>query len=165
MAAKTGTYTLINSTALSGTSAVTFSSIPATYTDLIVVVNGQVTTGLQNMNMQINSDTAANYSRTFLSGNGSAAGSARESSYTYITLDRYGYFSTSNTTYKIDIADYSNATTYKTLLSRSNGTDGVGAVVGLWRSTAAITSLYLYLTGSTWTSGSTAKLYGIEAAK
>lgn len=165
MAAKTGTYTLINSATLSGTSAVTFSSIPATYTDLIVVVNGQVTTGLQNMNMQINSDTATNYSRTFLSSTGSAAGSARESSYTYITLDRYGYFSTSNTTYKIDIADYSNTTTYKTLLSRSNGTDGVGAVVGLWRSTAAITSLYLYLTGSTWTSGSTAKLYGIEAAK
>lgn len=165
MAAKTGTYTLISSAALSGTSAVTFSSIPATYTDLIVVVNGQIASGLQNMNIQINSDTGTNYSRTFLSGNGTAAGTGRESTYAYITLDRYGYFSTSNTTYKVDIFDYSNATTYKTLLSRSNGTDGVGAVVGLWRSTAAITSLYLYLTGSTWTAGSTAKLYGIEAAK
>jgi hypothetical protein len=167
MAAKTGTYTLISSANLSGTSQVDFTSIPATYTDLVIIVNGAVAASLQNMNLQFNSDTSANYSRTFMSGTGSATDTGRESStYTYITLDRYGYFSTTQTTFKIDIFDYANTTTYKTVLSRSNGVDGTGAVIGLWRATpAAINRFALYLSGSTWTTGSTAKLYGIEAAK
>lgn len=166
MAAKTGTYTLIANTGLSGASGVTFSSIPATYTDLVIIVNGQVAASTQNLNLRINSDTGTNYSRVFMSSTGSATDTSRESNYAYITLDRYGYFTTNNTTMKIDIFDYANTTTYKNVISRSSGPDGVGAVVGVWKATpAAINTIYCYLSGSTWTAGSTAKLYGIEAAK
>lgn len=166
MAAKTGTYTLISSANLSGLSQVDFTSIPATYTDLAIIVNGAVAASLHNMNIQFNVDLGSNYSRVFMSGTGSGTDTGRESNYTYMTLDRYGYFSTTQTTFKIDIFDYANTTTFKTVLSRSSGVDGTGAVAGVWKATpAAINRFALYLSGSTWTSGSTAKLYGIEAAK
>ncbi len=60
--------------------------------------------------------------------------------------------------------NYSNTTTYKTVLSRcSNPTGGTLAVAGLWRSTAAITSITLTPTAGNWLSGSTFTLYGIKA--
>lgn len=159
------TYTQIASTTLGSASSVTFSSISSAYTDLRIVIVGAVNTGLQNLTCQFNGDTATNYSRTFLSGNGSSAGSGRESTFANITLDRYGYFSSSTTNMLVDVMNYSNATTYKTLLSRSNNaSEGTGAVVGLWRNTAAINSILLTLSGSTWTTGSVASLYGITAA-
>ena len=58
------TYTPIASITLgAATSSVTFSSIPQTYTDLIVIFNGR-TDGDENTNLQFNSDTTNNYSVT-----------------------------------------------------------------------------------------------------
>jgi hypothetical protein len=70
---KTATYALIasaNGTGSSGT--VTFSSIPATYTDLRIVFNGGVNTGNINFLMQHNSDTNANYSSRNLTADGTS---------------------------------------------------------------------------------------------
>jgi hypothetical protein len=158
------TYTKIpgGSVALSSASSVTFSSIPATYTDLRIVIVGAVAAGLQNLTCQFNGDTSTNYSRTFMASTG---GSGRESTFANITLDRYGYFSSSTTNMLVDVMNYSNTTTYKTLLSRSNNaSEGTGLVVGMWRNTTAINSILLTLSGSTWTTGSVASLYGIAAA-
>jgi hypothetical protein len=65
--------------------------------------------------------------------------------------------------------NYSNATTYKTWLSRNNrasasNAPGTEALVGLWRSTSAITELVIGLTGGNFDTGSTFTLYGIKAA-
>jgi hypothetical protein len=159
------TYEAIATTALSGASSVTFSSIPSTYTDLVIVVAGAVNAGAQNFDMRLNSDTGTNYSRTFLSGDGSSAASSRESNYSYITLDRYSYFTTGQSNMIINLLNYSNTTTNKTVLVRGNNAGvGTSAVVGLWRSTTAISTVYMYLSGSTFASGSTASLYGIKAA-
>ncbi len=158
------TYEPIATTALSGASSVTFSSIPSTYTDLVIVVAGAVNSGSQNFDMRLNSDTGTNYSRTFVSANGGAA-SGRESNYSYITLDRYSYFTTEQSNMIINLLNYSNTTTNKTVLVRGNNAPvGTSAVVGLWRSTAAISTVYMYLSGSTFASGSQATLYGIKAA-
>ena len=64
------------------------------------------------------------------------------------------------------IQNYSNTTTYKTWLSRSNiPADFVGALVGLWRSTSAITTIqFLTTTADTFAIGTTFTLYGIKAA-
>jgi hypothetical protein len=69
--------------------------------------------------------------------------------------------------------DYSNSTTYKTWLSRANRASsaldyqGTDAVVGLWRSTAAITSITVKNRRGgvdyNFASGSNFKLYGIQA--
>ena len=156
------TYTPIATQSLSGSSEVTFSSIPAIYTDLRIVTAGAVNVGLHNWQLQFNGDTGANYSSTFIATTG---GSGRIANATFITLDRYGYFSTSQTNILFDMMSYANVSANKTLLSRSNNAaEGSGFVTGLWRNTAAVTSIRMYLSGSTFASGSTASLYGIAAA-
>ena len=61
--------------------------------------------------------------------------------------------------------NYSNATTYKTAISRFGSSTYVVATAGQWRSTSAITTVSLKAgTSGTFTSGSTFTLYGIQAA-
>ena len=158
---------IYTNTLVSAQASVTFSSIPSTYTDLVLVANVQAATGA-NIAIQFNGDTASNYSSTILTGNGTAASSLRYSSKTYIITDNYGYPTTSNFNVNIThIQNYSNATTYKTTLTRANSAaSGLDASVGLWRSTAAITSIVVQLVTPTANinTGSTFSLYGIKAA-
>jgi hypothetical protein len=62
--------------------------------------------------------------------------------------------------------NYVNSTSNKTYLSRANNaTFGTDAIVGLWRSSAAVTSLNLKNSDSnSFVVGSTFTLYGIKAA-
>lgn len=153
------TQTLANNT----TATVTFSSIPSTYTDLILVFGGTRTTGASDIFLRFNSDTATNYSRTYLSGNGSSAASARGSNET--AFNGGGYVQTVIGSSIFQIFNYANTTTFKTVLARTNYTDvAVSAYVGLWRATpAAITTIDVG-TGNFFASGSTFTLYGIKAA-
>ncbi len=156
------TYTPIASQTLSSAaSSVTFSNIPQTYTDLVLVINGTSNQD-DTVGLQFNSDTGTNYSATRLSGNGTTASSGRWSS---ISQSYYGVFYTTTTNAIIDFQNYSNATTYKTFIARSNNaSNDVRTTVGLWRNTAAITSIKLTFFGaSTYSSGSTFNLYGIDA--
>ena len=162
------TYTPIATyTATGSVSTYTFSSIPATYTDLVLVINAATAASTGNPSIRFNGDTANNYSFTILYGNGTSAASTRDSNLSYL------YFAVAtflNTTYDenliIQIQNYSNATTYKTSLARVNkASTGVEATVGLWRNTAAINSLTIFLpNGSNFSSTSTFTLYGIAAA-
>ena len=159
------TYTPIATVSPSGASTITFSSIPATYTDLHIVVAGAVAAGSQDFWLQFNGDTATNYSRTALSGDGTNAASMRESSVNSVYIERYSYLTTGQSVHTVDVMNYANTTTYKTLLARSsNAAVGTSLINGLWRSTSAITSIVLTLSGSTFASGSSATLYGVLAA-
>lgn len=165
---RTATYSLIASNTLGSAQAnVTFSSIPGTFTDLVLIIAGGCSTGSQNAIIEFNSDTTnSNYSTTILYGTGSAAGSARN------TGSTGNYFGITDTTLGnnmiYSVQDYSNTTTYKTMIGRANGA-GSGASqvrsdVLLWRGTNAITSINLKLNSSAnWITGSTFKLYGIQA--
>jgi len=150
----------------------TFSSIPSTYTDLVVVASAKssLTTTTQ-VKLTFNSDTATNYSWTRLLGDGSAASSARGTTQAYVEV---GYIagntgSPSPDMFILQIQNYANSTTYKTLLSRWQSMNAanayVAAVVGLWRKTPeAITSITLTPTSANFDTGSTFTLYGIKAA-
>jgi hypothetical protein len=155
------TYTPIATQTLSSNqSSVTFSSIPSTYTDLILVISGS-TTSFLNTGIQLNSDTGTNYSWTRIYGDGSAAASSRASN----TSNGYvNDIRTSISTTIVHFQNYSNTTTYKTILSRDSGASGlVEAWVNLWRSTSAINSIYLFPGGS-FAAGSMFTLYGIASA-
>jgi len=165
------TYEPISTTTLGADSAtVTINSIPSTYTDLILI--GVVTTSAAAEIPQIrfNGDTATNYSRTEIMGNGTAASSTRSSNQTRFPLG-FGNTGTSTTIpgfFKVHIFSYAGSTN-KTVLSEAsndqNGSGDVTRLVGLWRNTAAITSLTLSLgTGVNYKTGSTFTLYGIKAA-
>ena len=150
----------------SAASTVTFSSIPSTYTDLILIAKAGSTGGANNLYIRFNGDTASNYSGTTLTSDGGSATSQRSLNVTEIILNYYGYLSNDlNSAHIINIFNYANTSVNKTLLSRANNAaNGVALAGGLWRSSAAITSINLFAGGSTLISGSTFTLYGIKAA-
>jgi len=159
------TYTPIATTTLSSAAAsYTFSSIPSTYTDL-VLISAPIYTATTAARYTINADTGANYSATYVAGNGTTAASTRVTSNTDIILDYYNHTSTATPNQITHFFNYSNTTTYKTFLSRSNdAAAGTDAAVGLWRSTSAITSIKLAVSTGNFNIGSTFTLYGIQAA-
>jgi hypothetical protein len=160
MAAKTGTYTLIASTTLSSAGGATFSSVPQTYTDLVVVVNVSASQTPVNSGLRFNGDSGTNYSSTRITGDGSSASSSRDSNDDVL---RTGVVST-NSVVISHIFDYANTTTYKTVISRGSGaSDRVAAFVGMWRNTAAITTVFV--TNLNYPIGTTFRLFGIESAK
>jgi hypothetical protein len=161
------TYTPIATITLSSnTSGASFTNIPQTYTDLVVVFNGNGaggTTGYNNYTFTFNNDGGSNYSRTRLQGDGSSAGSSRDAN-----VARHDIFvpnaGESPGTSIINIMDYSNTTTFKQTIWRDSFSATGGMVVawaGLWRSTAAINRIDFpntFKAGSSWT------LYGILKA-
>ena len=162
------TYEPIATTTVSGSSTTTytFSSIPATYTDLVLVSSAQMSGTGTTGTFRFNGDTGSNYSFTYLYGNGSSAGSGRQSNQTSGIWDSW-VDRLSNTMFEADvlhIMNYSNTTTYKTALSRSNSSVTVETAVNLWRSTAAINSLTVFISSGYFVAGSTFTLYGIKAA-
>jgi hypothetical protein len=156
------TYEPIATTTLgSATATVTFSSIPSTYTDLIIIALAQTQYNGNYLGIQFNGDTGNNYSRTRLSGNGTSASSERDSSQPRINL--YAQPTSNFAVNIIHIMNYANTTTYKTVLARTDQASlSTNAYAGLWRSTAAINSITLR--EDNLQSGSTFTLYGIKSA-
>ena len=164
------TYTPIASVTLSSAqSSVTFSGIPQTYTDLVLVASCQTNAAGtdKDLYLRFNGDSANNYSRTRIVGNGSTATSARQNDVSQIVCGAMpGTSYTSEFAANvIQIQNYTNTTTNKTTLVRNSFSQiAVQAIVGLYRSTSAITSLTLIPESGSFVSGSTFTLYGILAA-
>jgi hypothetical protein len=156
------TYEKIATTTLgSAASSVTFSSISGAYTDLILVANYQCTNADQFLNLQFNSDSGSNYSNTNLFGDGSSATSNRTSNATAV---RAAFYGSAQSNAIVQMMNYSNTTTNKTIISRDNTNTFVVSRANSWRSTSAINSIYIFPTGFNISSGSTFTLYGIKAA-
>ena len=156
------TYTPIaTATVTTAVSSYTFTSIPSTYTDLVLILSGTAS-GSSSILIQVGNgsiDTAANYSRTGMYGNGSSAASYIGSNENQITVD---WFTSTQGNATIHFLNYSNTTTFKTVIERAGHSGGTNSIVGLWRSTAAINQIVL--SGLTFATGSTFTLYGIKAA-
>jgi hypothetical protein len=159
------TYEKIATSTLGSSQAdVTFSSISGTYTDLVLISNVKLTTsGGEHLDYQLNSDTGSNYSSTYLYGDGSAAASGRVSNENY---GRFGNGGVNEPQVNItNFQNYSNSTTNKSVISRSNLSGSYVLVYqSLWRNTNAITSIKLFPASANFASGSTFTLYGIKAA-
>jgi len=161
------TYFPIATTTTSGSAAnYTFTSISGAYTDLVIVVNGGSATAI-DLSLRVNSDTGSNYSATRLTLDNVTPVSGRTTSATSLRLSDGGSLTTTlaATNHIINIMNYANTTTYKTFIARCNrAAGGLDATIGLWQSTAAITSIELFPGTSTFTNGTTLTLYGIAAA-
>jgi hypothetical protein len=163
------TYEPIATTTISdpAINSITFSSIPSTYTDLAIsfVWKGDYC----NPFLQVNGDTATNYSNTRVTGNGSAAASSRQSTTDKISLSPLTGLDTTGLPAftQIDLFSYAGSNFKTALINTSvdlNGSGSTVRMVGLWRSTSAITSITLGLTTSSSCVGTTATLYGIKNA-
>jgi hypothetical protein len=160
------TYEPIATTTLgSNAASYTFSSIPSTYTDLIVVCRAGAVSN-SDLTFRVNGDTGTNYSTTWLYSDGTGVGSTRSANtafgyFTYLgAIETFGH-----SVHIAHFMNYSNTTTFKTVLARSaNASRGVDAMGNLWRNTAAINSITLIGSNANILSGSTFTLYGITAA-
>lgn len=163
---------IFTETLASAQASVTFSSIPSTYTDLVLVVTAKSSSTDTVVVAQFNSDTSnsgTNYSYTRIYGNGTSALSDRASNNAWIPVGRLTTSSDSHFGQGIaHLMNYANATTYKTVLTRGdNASSMTNASVGLWRATpAAISTIVISVANgaSNLAAGSTFSLYGIKAA-
>lgn len=158
----TALVALATTTLASSSATVTFSSIPATYRDLRLVITFTKDTATNGARLTFNSDTAANYSQVIMYGNGSSALSATDGP-NYIYLNDYVAASLTEITLStVDIMDYSATDKHKTVLERGNRAGGsVAASAARWANTAAITSVQINTGSGTFSAGSTFSLYGV----
>jgi hypothetical protein len=166
----TSTYEMIaTNTVASVTTTISFTSIPSTYTDLVLVYSSrsQGAFDFQNSRIRFNGDSGNNYSYTQMSGDASSPAGIRQVDVNAmptgadIGTTQSGKWSVNI----VNIMNYSNSTTYKTALIRVNAQPTFTmARVGLWRSTSTITSFDVLRDDSNGFSvGSTFTLYGIKA--
>jgi len=162
----TPTYTALATVTLgSAASSVTFGSIPATYRDLVVAINGQ-TTSNANIIYRINGDTGSNYSHVHMTGGSSATSGAGTFTEAYIT-----YGSVLNGTrlaINLSIIDYSATDKHKTALVRNGYTNlssvfTTEALAIRWASTSAVTSIVFSTNAGNFAIGSSFSLYGVIA--
>jgi hypothetical protein len=162
------TYSLISSSTVGsgGAGSITFSSIPQTYTDLLIKFSGRESTTEQNVGLSFNG-SSSNFSSKLLYGNGSTAATA---SYTDSRALNSNYSSAMANAFsngEVYISDYTTSK-YKTYQSETVQEDNISNPVylflygGMWSSTAAITSITLTATSSTFVQYTTAYLYGIK---
>ena len=165
------TYEAITTQTLTSTAnSITFSSIPGTYTDLVIVAIGQAYTSPSygNLQLQFNGDSGINYSVTQFRENAGTAATNRSSSASNLLATSFLDWGTANQNVGhsiINIFNYANTTTYKSTISRGNIPPYRTELhTGLWRSTAAITSILVAVNDTPINIGSIFTLYGIKAA-
>ena len=139
----TPTYEAIASATPTGVTTYTFSSIPSTYTDLILVTY-MVPSGASTLYYRVNGDTGANYSQSYLFsvGTGSAT-AARDLNANYWWAQNSGGSSSDRNMQIARIFNYANTNIYKNIHIKDSAPYGSMALTissGHWRSTAAIAS-------------------------
>ena len=160
----TPTYIPLATITLSTTDAsIVFSSIPATYRDLVLVFRGDGNVpGGADISIRLNGDTGANYNRVFMIGNGSTTASGANSNVN--EMDALSVANGRQISLLINIMEYSATNKHKTVLTRDNDSGfQVGARAFRWANTAAVTSVTMFTSAGSFISGSTFSLYGIAA--
>jgi hypothetical protein len=167
------TYIKIASTTvgLLGVTNITFSSIPATYTDLVLLTSLRGDDGQAAvLNKLTFNGNASGYTERLVYGNGSAAASANHTTQSQLDWSALmpGLTATANTFSNnlLYIPNYASSN-YKSISSDSaaeNNTTAANFYVnaGLWSNTAAITSIELTSSANKIVQYSTATLYGIS---
>jgi hypothetical protein len=146
---------------------VEFTGITGSYSHLQLRILQRSTTP-NNTNMTFNSDTGSNYNWHELYSDSSTAASA--SSAGSVTFMKASYLETITAGYVgasvIDILDYSNTSKNKTMRALTGSNAGSTGYVllrsGLWRNTAAITTIRLTPASGSWDNNASIALYGIK---
>jgi len=157
-----------------GSASIDFTSIPGTYTDLIIKhsLRSAVSTTLNDCYLRFNSSTSGYSERMIYNSSGTAAGSASNSAGNIAwagtmpagtaTASIFG-----NT--EIYIPNYASSTIFKSISFDTSGENNSATDwslmlnAGLWSNNSAITSITLYpANSSTFVQYSSASLYGIK---
>lgn len=164
------TYKKITTVTVTGATAasVEFTSIPATYTDVLVLASLRSNEAQIETNATISfNGSGSNKSARTLYGGGSGSGV----SYTYAS-EIYLWLSGGNSTAStfgnalIYIPNYAGSTnkslSIDSVMENNATTSSMAMTAGLWSNTAAITSITITCGGGSFVTNSTATLYGIK---
>jgi hypothetical protein len=156
------------------TSTVTFSSIPSTYTDLVIRFSAR-TIGSQarRFDIRYNGDSATNYSNTYIQapdkGNPSASSvrvtnRAQMDSFTMETEDSTASTFSNSEFYIPNYLSTNPKPSYIFSVTETSAerVDGMAVNAGLYRGTSAISSISISALGTGFVSGSSFYLYGIK---
>ena len=165
------TFELIasNTVGSGGSASIDFTSIPSTYTDLVLKISGRISIAQIYGSFWLNiNGTTTNRSYRYLEGNGASASSGSgtntnistgegnsNTANTFANVELYfpNYAGSSNKSFSVDSVGENNATTsYMDLYAQ------------LWSSTAAINQLTILPESGTILQYSTAYLYGVKNA-
>jgi len=156
-----------------GAANIEFTSIPGTYTDLLVLysLRGTNSNDYSYVNINFNGSTTS-YSNKSVFGNSTSVQSYQYTTLTYLWGGLYqGNSATANTfgNGQIYIPNYAGSTAKSLSLDQvsennSSSADSAFTILnaGLWNNTAAITSVKLTNELGNWAQYSTATLYGIK---
>ncbi len=165
------TYKLISKVTVGsgGAANIEFTSIPGTYTDLVIKISGRFSVDSASAFLRYNG-TTTNGSSRFLEGSGSAVSSTTDNSYQYGPV--HGIVNSTKTASvfgnaEIYIPNYTssnNKSSSSDGVTENNGTATTMALgANLWSNTAAITSIQIVpAAGGNFVQYSTARLYGIK---
>jgi hypothetical protein len=178
------TYTLIQTTTVGagGSATVSFSAIPQTYTDLVVVGSVRSTSTTSNtgeydvMAYRFNATTSG-YTARVIEGSGSAAVSSSQTTATGSGGGSYGRISDGGinnslsgtsifSPFNMYITNYAGSTykswSFEYVEERNATASYMGMVAGLWSNTAAITEITFALLVANYAEYSSFSLYGIK---
>ena len=149
-----------------GSASAEFTSIPSTYQHLEIRWIAKAASGTR-LRLQINSDTATNYSTHLWIADGSGVASLGAANEPKIAISA----ATSGTSGVfcagvVSVLDYKDTNKFKTVKTLSgidnNGSGEVALNSGAWRSTSAVTSLKFYWDSGNLDQYSSFALYGIK---
>ena len=161
-----GDYQSIATTTVGGAGAasITFSSIPATYQHL-QVRSLMTSSATGEFTAAFNADTGANYYRHFLYGDGTLPYSGANALSSFVGYQA-GIAANMFGVSVMDILDYTSTNKYTTVRTLAgmdrNGSGDIALYSGLWKNTAAITSITIYPPSGTISQYSSFALYGIK---
>jgi hypothetical protein len=153
----TATYIALANITLTGTdNSVAFSSIPASFRDLVLVWNGDST----SVGVRLNSDSGSNYPQVFTQN-----ASSYSSTDTSIALSNFGWSGNPHM-FICNIMDYSATDKHKTVLSRASietATTGRSVIMhaARWANTNAVNTVTVFNFSGNMSAGVTIALYGI----
>lgn len=154
-----------------GIASITFTSIPSTFTDLVLKISGATNrTDFDSFKVRFNGSSSS-YSGKVLYGGGSGSGASFAGQTTYLSFiaaNGSNYSSTFSST-DIYIPNYlssNNKSTSTDSVTEANATGAeMGLSAGLWSNTSAITSISVEPNvGSLILQHSTFYLYGVKNA-
>ena len=167
------TYTLIASNTVgTAVSSITFSSIPSTYTDLLLKWSASTSNTSRDQEYITFNGTSTNYSGRVLRGFDNTNVGSTTSATTSFDMDRIGggtnYTNvfTNSELYVPNYASSNNKSVSLDTVLESSATSGTSQFIsleaGLWSNSAAITSITFAPAASNYVQYSTFYLYGIK---
>jgi hypothetical protein len=159
-----------------GASNIEFTSIPATYTDLVVKYSLRGDTfaaALIDCYLRFNSSTSGYSERMIYNSSSTAVGSASNSASNIAWAGTTSAAAATASVFgnsELYIPNYTSTTTYKSISFNNSGENNSATDwslmlnAGLWSNNSAITTITLFpASSSNWVQYSTATLYGIKS--